>query len=261
MKLPIFQVDAFAEALFQGNPAAVVPLTEWLSDATMQSIALENNLSETAFFVPTQAGFEIRWFTPKSEVDLCGHATLASAHVIFNEAAYPRDTISFGSRSGELTVTKKGDLLELNFPADAIRPIAEPTALTKALGKKPKDCYLGKTDYLMVYETQEDIEQLKPDFGVLAQTGARGIIATAPGNEVDFVSRFFAPGVGIDEDPVTGSAHTTLMPYWTGKLGKTDLSARQISARGGQLQCRLQGDRVLIAGSAKTYLRGEIFLG
>jgi len=260
MKLPVFQVDAFAEELFQGNPAAVVPLTEWLSDETMQAIALENNLSETAFFVPTQAGFEIRWFTPKAEVDLCGHATLATAYVIFNEAAYPRNTISFGSRSGELTVSKKGDLLELNFPVDEIRPIEEPTSLTQALGKKPSACYMGKTDFLMIYETEKDIEQLKPDFGTLAQTGARGIIATAPGNEVDFVSRFFAPGVGIDEDPVTGSAHTTLMPYWTEKLGKTDLSARQISARGGQLQCSLQGDRVLIAGKAKTYLRGEIFL-
>lgn len=260
MKLPIFQVDAFAEELFQGNPAAVVPLKEWLPDITMQHIALENNLSETAFFVPTQAGFEIRWFTPKAEVDLCGHATLAAAHTIFNEAEYPQSEISFGSRSGKLTVMKKGDLLELNFPADDLKKIDHLTELTEAIGKKPVECYLGKTDYLFAYTNQQDIEQIKPDFGALSKTGARGIIVTAPGDEVDFVSRFFAPGVGIDEDPVTGSAHTTLTPYWARKLGKEIFAARQISERGGQLECTIKGDRVLIAGKAKTYLRGEIFI-
>ena len=260
MKLPIFQVDAFAEELFQGNPAAVVPLENWLPDQLMQSIALENNLSETAFFVPTKAGFEIRWFTPKAEVDLCGHATLATAHTIFHEASYPSNKITFGSRSGELTVVKKDELLELNFPADHINEIAEPTDLTHAIGLKPQKCFLGKTDYLFIYEKQEDIEQVNPDFGVLSKTGARGIIITAPGKEVDFVSRFFAPGVGIDEDPVTGSAHTTLTPYWADRLDKNELSAKQISKRGGKLQCILKGNRVLIAGKAKTYLRGEIFV-
>lgn len=260
MKLPIFQVDAFAEDLFKGNPAAVVPLKEWLPTETMQNIALENNLSETAFFVPTTAGFEIRWFTPKAEVDLCGHATLATAHTIFKEANFPKDKISFGSRSGELTVVKKGELLELNFPVDQIQEIEEPLELTNALGKKPQTCYKGKTDYLFVYEKQEDIEQMNPDFGILSKTGSRGIIITAPGKSVDFVSRFFAPGVGIDEDPVTGSAHTTLTPYWAQRLGKQKLSAKQISARGGALQCTLNENRVLIAGHAKTYLRGEIFI-
>ncbi|WP_299580124.1 PhzF family phenazine biosynthesis protein [uncultured Sunxiuqinia sp.] len=260
MKLPIFQVDAFAEKLFQGNPAAVIPLKEWLSDALMQSIALENNLSETAFFVSTKAGFEIRWFTPKAEVDLCGHATLATAHVIFNEASYPQDTLTFSSRSGKLTVTKSANMLQLNFPADTIQPIDEPRELIRALGKAPKACFLGKSDYLFVYDSQHELEQMQPDFGTLKHTGVRGIIVTAPGNTSDFVSRFFAPGLGIDEDPVTGSAHTTLMPYWTDRLQKQELSARQISSRGGLLQCALQGDRVLIAGKARTFLRGEIFI-
>ncbi|MGQ7869311.1 PhzF family phenazine biosynthesis protein [Sunxiuqinia sp. sy24] len=260
MKLPIFQVDAFAEKLFQGNPAAVVPLKEWLADKLMQAIAMENNLSETAFFVPTKAGFNIRWFTPKAEVDLCGHATLATAHIIFNEANYPKSTLSLDSRSGNLTVTKLNDLLQLDFPADTIQPIEEPTELSQAVGKTPSACFLGKTDYLFVYDSQHELEQMQPDFGTLTQTGARGIIVTAPGNDCDFVSRFFAPGLGIDEDPVTGSAHTTLMPYWTDRLQQQELSARQISSRGGQLQCTLQGDRVLIAGKATTYLRGEIFI-
>ena len=258
MKLPIFQVDAFAEELFQGNPAAVIPLKKWLSDKQMQAIAMENNLSETAFFVPTQAGFEIRWFTPMAEVDLCGHATLAAAHIIFNEASYPKGQISFGSRSGQLKVTKRGDLLELDFPTDQVHPIETPKDITDALAKNPTDSFLGKTDYLFIYEDEDEIQNMKPNFSALSKTKARGIIITAPGNEVDFVSRFFAPGVGIDEDPVTGSAHTTLTPYWAQRLGKTQLSARQISARGGKLQCTLQGDRVLIAGKAKTYLRGEI---
>ena len=260
MKLPLFQVDAFAEDLFQGNPAAVIPLGEWLTDDLMQAIALENNLSETAFFVPTKAGFEIRWFTPLVEVDLCGHATLATAHVIFNEANYPKEQISFGSKSGKLTVSKSDDLLQLNFPKDQVQEIDEPTEITSALGKKPSACFQGKTDYLFIYQTEEEIRSMQPNFSILSKTGARGIIISAPGNETDFVSRFFAPGVGIDEDPVTGSAHTTLTPYWAKKLRKTTLSARQISARGGQLKYTLQDDRVLIAGNAKTYLRGEIFV-
>lgn len=260
MKLPIFQVDAFAEGLFKGNPAAVVPLREWLSDDLMQNIALENNLSETAFFVPTKAGFEIRWFTPLAEVDLCGHATLATGHVIFNEANYPKDQIKFGSKSGMLTVDKSGDLLQLNFPKDDIQQIEEPTELTDALGQRPAACFQGKTDFLFIYNSVSEIQKMKPNFSALSKTGARGIIVSAPGTNVDFVSRFFAPGVGINEDPVTGSAHTTLTPYWAQKLDKNKMTAEQISTRGGKLQCTIQDDRVLIAGKAQTYLRGEIFV-
>ena len=260
MKVPIFQVDAFAEALFQGNPAAVIPLEEWLPDKLMQSIAMENNLSETAFFVPTKAGFEIRWFTPKAEVDLCGHATLATAHVIFSEAYYPKEKISFGSRSGLLKVKKDNDLLQLNFPADVVRQVEEPKDVTNAVGLMPAECFQGKTDYLLVYQTEKEIRELLPDFSALAKTTARGIIVTAPGNQCDFVSRFFAPGVGIDEDPVTGSAHTTLTSFWAERIGKKDLSAQQVSARGGKLECTLKDDRVLISGRAKTYLHGEIYI-
>jgi PhzF family phenazine biosynthesis protein len=260
MKLPIFQVDAFAEELFQGNPAAVIPLEEWLPDGLMQSVAMENNLSETAFFVQTKAGFEIRWFTPKAEVDLCGHATLATAHVIFSEAYYPKEKISFGSRSGLLKVKKENDLLQLNFPADVVKQIEAPKDIVNAVGLIPTECFQGKTDYLFVYQTEKEIRELRPDFSALAKTKARGIIVTAPGDGCDFVSRFFAPAVGIDEDPVTGSAHTVLTPYWAEKLGKTNFSAQQVSARGGKLECALKDDRVLIAGRAKTYLHGEIYI-
>ncbi len=260
MKLPLFKVDAFAEKLFKGNPAAVVPLDEWLDDELMQAIAMENNLSETAFFVPSQLGFEIRWFTPKAEVKLCGHATLASAHVIFEEAGYPKDEISFGSKSGILQVKKSGDLLQLNFPADKVTKVDAPNAIIQALGKLPKACYKGRTDYLLLYHSEKEIREMNPNFFSLAKTDARGIIVTAPGDKADFVSRFFAPGVGINEDPVTGSAHTTLTPFWAKKLCKNEFVAHQLSQRGGELICELQDDRVLIAGKAKTYLRGEIFV-
>lgn len=260
MKLPLFQVDAFAEQLFKGNPAAVVPLESWLDDELMQAIAFENNLSETAFFVPSRLGFEIRWFTPKAEVKLCGHATLASAHVIFEEAHYPKDEITFGSKSGLLKVKKAGDLLQLDFPADTINPVDAPNLIIKALGKLPVACYKGKTDYLLLYETEKEIREMNPSFSNLAKTDARGIIVTAPGDQVDFVSRFFAPAVGVNEDPVTGSAHTSLTPFWAKKLCKTEFVAHQLSQRGGELICTLQNDRVLIAGKAKTYLRGEIFV-
>lgn len=260
MKLPLFQVDAFAENLFKGNPAAVVPLDHWLDDEVMQQIAMENNLSETAFFVPTTEGFEIRWFTPKAEVKLCGHATLAAAHVIFEEAGYPKDKIVFSSKSGQLCVQKNEDKLQLNFPADTIRPIDAPNQIFQALGKLPKECFKGKTDYLLVFDTEKQIREISPSFSQLARTKVRGVIVTAPGDQVDFVSRFFAPGVGVDEDPVTGSAHTSLTPYWAKRLGKTNMVARQLSQRGGELTVSLQNERVLIAGKTKTYLRGEIFL-
>ncbi len=260
MQLPIFQIDAFASKTFKGNPAAVVPLNEWLSDETMQNIAMENNLAETAFFVPTQVGFEIRWFTPLTEVDLCGHATLAAAHVIFEEAEFSSNEIRFGSRSGILTVKKDGDKLQLNFPADTFSDVEIPTGIIEAIGEAPVQAYKGKTDYLLIYKNEEVIRQITPNFHLLKNTNARGIIVSAPGNEVDFASRFFAPAVGIDEDPVTGSAHTTLTPFWATKLGKSKLTAQQLSTRGGELEVELLDDRVLISGKAITYLQGEIFI-
>jgi PhzF family phenazine biosynthesis protein len=258
MKLLLFQVDAFASSLFKGNPAAVVPLTEWLPDILMQQIALENNLSETAFFITEEDHFHLRWFTPKAEVNLCGHATLATAHVLFNELNFKGDVLSFNSRSGMLTVRKTEDKLQLDFPADFVQPIAMNTAFTEALGVEATAAFKGRTDYLLLFESEEVIRNLKPNFHLLKQTDARGIMVTAAGREVDFVSRFFAPGVGIDEDPVTGSAHTSLVPFWSARLNKTELTALQLSERGGQLWCTLAGDRVLIAGKAITYLRGEI---
>lgn len=257
-KLRIFQADAFAAELFRGNPAAVVPLDKWLPDELMQKIALENNLSETAFFISEGDHFHIRWFTPKAEVNLCGHATLASAHILFNELGYGKDFIQFQSKSGVLTVRKTDGLLQLNFPADFVRLEPANDALNAALGIQATETYKGRTDYLLLFDSEEQIRNLKPDFQLLYQTDARGIICTAKGNEVDFVSRFFAPKVGVNEDPVTGSAHTSLIPFWAGRLNKSELRALQLSERRGELWCTLSGDRVLIAGKAVTYLRGEI---
>jgi PhzF family phenazine biosynthesis protein len=258
MKLKIFQVDAFTSELFKGNPAAVVPLIEWLPDALMQQVALENNLSETAFFIPENDQFHIRWFTPKTEVKLCGHATLATAHVLFNELNFQKELISFTSQSGMLSVRKVDDKLQLNFPADFVRAEPRNEALNAAFGIQATETFKGRTDYLLLFDSEEQIRNIRPNFHLLYQTNARGIMVTAKGNEVDFVSRFFAPGVGVDEDPVTGSAHTSLVPFWANHLNKTELTALQLSARGGQLWCTLAGDRVLIAGKAVTYLRGEI---
>ncbi len=258
MKLPIYQADAFASALFKGNPAAVVPLTEWLTDETMQQIAAENNLSETAFFIPEGDHFHIRWFTPKAEVNLCGHATLATAHILFNELNYQGDQLEFNSRSGILTVKKEGTKLQLNFPADFAQAVDAVSVFAEAFGVHPLATFKGKTDYLLLFDSEETIRNFQPDISLLLTTDARGIMVTAKGNEVDFVSRFFAPAVGVNEDPVTGSAHTTLIPFWAKRLNKTEMTALQLSARGGQLWCSLSGDRVLIAGKAVTYLRGEI---
>lgn len=258
MKLKLFQVDAFANELFAGNPAAVVPLKEWLPDHTMQQIAMENNLSETAFFVPDGDDFHIRWFTPLAEVILCGHATLASAHVLFTELGFNGQIIRFRSKSGNLTVERKGELLELNFPADFVKEAVLPESVAVGMKIKPLEVYKGKTDYLLVYSSEEVVKNLTPDYSLLKTAEARGIIATAAGETVDFVSRFFAPAVGIDEDPVTGSAHTLLTPFWASKLQKKTMTAMQISKRGGQLTCTLENNRALIAGTAVTYLRGEI---
>ena len=260
MKIPIYQVDAFSDHLFGGNPAGVCPLQEWLPDRTMQNIAMENNLSETAFFVETDDLFHIRWFTPLAEVDLCGHATLASAHVIFEFLKWKSPTIKFSSRSGVLVVKKEMDLLTLNFPSDDIKETVLPVSLLESLKIKPIESFKGKTDFLIVIGSQAEVEQLDPDFGLMKKSGCRGVMVTAQGNEVDFVSRFFAPQVGVDEDPVTGSAHTSLTPYWSKKLGKTELTALQLSKRKGRLWCKYLGDRVEISGKATTYLVGEIWI-
>jgi PhzF family phenazine biosynthesis protein len=257
MNLKIYQVDAFTTRPFHGNPAAVVPLDAWLADEMMQSIALENNLSETAFFVKEGEKFHIRWFTPAVEVDLCGHATLASAYVLFNELRAADSSITFTSKSGELRVERDGERLVLDFPAIVSEKIESADAIVAAIGAAPKEIYKAM-DYMLIFDSEDTIALLRPDFHALYGTDARGVIVTAPGNSVDFVSRFFAPGSGIDEDPVTGSAHCALTPYWAKKLGKIALTARQISQRGGELTCELAGDRVKIGGYATLYLTGEI---
>lgn len=260
MQLPLYQLDAFTNHVFGGNPAAVVPLSSWLADDTMQAIAAENNLAETAFYVPTEEGFHIRWFTPTVEVDLCGHATLATAYVIFNLDNYPLDTIRFDSRSGELKVTKEGEWLVLDFPVDSLhKQLLTPPALLEALGEiTPVDIVKGKTDFLVVLENESLVRNLDIDVIVLSTVPARGVIVTAKGDEVDFVSRFFAPQSGIAEDPVTGSAHTSLTPYWAEKLKKDEFIALQVSPRGGYLKTKLRGERVDIAGQVRLYLRGTI---
>ena len=260
MQLPIYQVDAFTDKLFGGNPAAVVPLKTWLSDEIMQKIAFENNLSETAFFVPNKTGFDIRWFTPTVEVNLCGHATLATSFVIFNVLKYPNENILFGSKSGILQVRKEDKWLELDFPLQETFLSEAPEGLIESIGKKPKEIYQASDDYMLVYDSQKEIEDIKPNFGALKLIKARGIIVTAKAKskEIDFVSRFFGPGSGIDEDPVTGSAHTKLVPYWAKVFNKTELIAEQISSRKGYLKCKLSNDSVLMAGKGKLFLKGKI---
>ncbi len=257
MRLPLYQVDAFTDRLFRGNPAAVVLLEQWLPDEVMQAIAAENNLAETAFVIPREGSSLLRWFTPAVEVDLCGHATLASSHVLFSTRFPSRKKLTFSTTSGDLHVTRAGDLLRLDFPSRPGEPIAVSDAVVAALGARPREAYLAR-DLLTVFAGENEIRDLRPDFDRVAALDAMAVIVTAPGTDVDFVSRFFAPRVGIPEDPVTGSAHCTLVPYWADRLGKTALTARQLSARGGDLLCDLQGDRVGIAGRAVEYLRGEI---
>lgn len=257
MKLPIFQVDAFTDHVFGGNPAAVCPLENWLDDKTMQQLALENNLSETAFFVRIENGFELRWFTPEVEVDLCGHATLATAHVLFEHLDYKESKIHFHTKSGELIISKENDRLVMNFPSDEMVKIEPPAVLFQALGIR-SGLVFKSDDYMIVLDSEEEVQNLDPDFNILSEVNARGIIVTAPGNDVDFVSRFFAPGVGVAEDPVTGSAHTKLAPYWSKRLSKDILEARQISKRVGNLTCRFKGDRTEILGKAITYMTGEV---
>jgi len=259
--MKIYQVDAFAENLFQGNPAAVCPLDAWLPDATMQQLAMENNLSETAFFVQQQDGsFHIRWFTPGVEVALCGHATLASAYVLFHELGYADTVIRFQSKSGELRVTRDEDIITLDFPANNPEPTEAPEGLMEGLRITSGEVYKAAWDYMVVLENQSAIEQLQPDFNTLAKVKARGVITTAKGDATDFVSRCFYPQSGINEDPVTGSAHTITTAYWSEVLNKTSLSARQLSARGGNLLCEIKDGRVRMSGKGKLYMKGEYFL-
>jgi PhzF family phenazine biosynthesis protein len=259
--MKIFQVDAFAEKVFTGNPAAVIPLDEWLDDSVMQSIAMENNLAETAFVIRQGEGFHIRWFTPTVEVDLCGHATLAAAHVLYNHVGFQGDVVQFFShRSGALNVYRRGELLILDFPADRIEEVISTEDMINSFDIAPNEFYQGKTDFMFVYENEEQILNLVPNFRTIASLPVRGVIVTAPGSQVDFVSRFFGPQSGIDEDPVTGSAHTTLIPYWSKRLGKEDLAAIQLSKRKGLLACKNLGERVLISGKARTYMIGDIYI-
>jgi PhzF family phenazine biosynthesis protein len=259
MRIPIYQVDAFADRLFAGNPAAVCPLKEWLPDDVLQAIAAENNLSETAFLLREGDDYALRWFTPAVEIDLCGHATLASGHVVFRFLEPERRSVAFRTRkAGTLTVSRQGELLAMDFPARRAAPCALPAALTAALGAEPVELLAGDRDWLAVFPSAEDVRALHPDFRALEKLG-RTLIVTAPGRDgIDFVSRFFGPTVGIDEDPVTGSAHCTLVPYWAERTGRTRLEARQLSARGGALSCELAGDRVVLAGRAVLYLEGWI---
>ena len=265
MELSIYQVDAFTDRVFGGNPAAIVPLKEWLPDETLQKIALENNLSETAFFVPTQSGFHLRWFTPTVEINLCGHATLATSWVIYNELGYNKPSITFESLSGQLTVTKKNDALTLDFPIWPYEKMEIDLRVSDALGVAPIELYKAP-DWVAVYDDPNIIKDMVPDLQKLSEISeCRGIIVTAPGgekefNDYDFVSRWFGPNEGIDEDPVTGSAHCVLTPYWSKKLGKNTFKARQVSARGGDLTCELKEERVFITGTAKLYMKGTIYV-
>lgn len=260
MKIRQYQIDAFASRPFTGNPAAVCPLEAWLDDALLQAIAEENNLSETAFFVPAGDGFELRWFTPATEIDLCGHATLASAHVLFELLGYGEAQVVFSTRSGQLTVCRDADRLAMDFPALPPRPCTTPPALLAGLGETPVET-LAADDYIAVFDSAETVRALTPDFSCFRRLDRRGVIVTAPGDDVDFVSRFFAPKLGVPEDPVTGSAHCELTPYWAARLGRETLAARQVSRRGGELTCRLQGERVILSGRAVTFMCGEIDLG
>jgi len=259
MRIPIYQIDAFTDRLFGGNPAAVCPLERWLPDAAMQAIAAENNLSETAFFVPAGDGFELRWFTPAKEVDLCGHATLATGHLLLRHLEPDRERVAFATRSGRLEVSRDGERLSMDFPAYPPRPVDAPAGLFEALGHEA-EAVLRSNVLMVVLRGERAVRALAPDLGAMVRAGLDEAIVTARGVDCDFVSRFFAPGLGIPEDPVTGSAHCTLVPYWASRLGKTRLHARQVSRRGGELLCELRGDRVTIAGRAVTYLEGTIEL-
>lgn len=258
-RLPLFQIDAFADQAFTGNPAAVIPLQTWLPDELMQRIAAENNLSETAFFVPEGDGFHLRWFTPAAEIDLCGHATLATAFVILNELEPGRQRVSFQSMSGPLTVTREAELFCLDFPTRPPRPLPCPAGFAEALGAEVKEAWLVR-DLYAVLEDEASVRDLRPNLEALSRVEPTSFVVTAPGTDCDFVSRCFAPREGIPEDPVTGSTHCVLVPYWAQRLGKTRLHARQLSRRGGEIFCELQGPRVKLAGRAVKVIEGSFFL-
>lgn len=257
MRLPLYQVDAFTERRFAGNPAAICPLPKWLPDATLHAIAAENNLAETAYFVAEPDGYRLRWFTPAVEVDLCGHATLAAAYVLMNCLGFGGDQVTFHSRSGPLTVARSGEMFTLDFPSRPGQPQPPDPAITAAFGAAPT-AILAARDTMCVFATAAEVRMLQPDMTALKQLAPWAFIATAPGDDCDFVSRFFAPKQGIDEDPVTGSAHCTLTPYWAARLGKSNLFARQVSPRGGELWCEDRGDRVRISGHGALYMTGFI---
>lgn len=259
-RLKQYQVDAFAARVFEGNPAAVVPLDAWPDDGVLQAIAEENNLSETAFFVPSSSGFHLRWFTPVAEVNLCGHATLATAHVLFEILGYRQPVIAFETRGGELFVERQGSLLVMDFPALLPKPCATLDLLVESLGCQPVET-LAAVNYVCAFESEARVRAIAPDFEKLRRLEPQGVIVTAPGQDRDFVSRYFAPKFGIPEDPVTGSAHCELTPYWAARLGKNRLSARQVSKRGGDVLCELQRDRVKLAGRAVTFMEAEIEIG
>ena len=262
LRLTMYQVDAFANKLFQGNPAAVIPLEKWLSDAQLQNIATENNLSETAFFVPHDDSYQLRWFTPTHEVPLCGHATLAAAYVIFNHLKPSLRAIRFETLNGNLGVRKHKEMLVLDFPSLQLHPCEAPEYLLEGLGVEPKQVFktIEDTNYYGDFDTEKEILMIKPDLGLLEKLHPFGVVVTAPGERSDIVSRYFAPGAGIPEDPVTGSTHCGLIPYWSKLLGKNKLFARQLSKRGGELHCELLGERVSIGGQAIQYLEGTIYI-
>lgn len=259
MIIPQFVVDAFTSTVFQGNPAAVCLLDYWLEDSLLQSIAAENNLSETAFVVPIGSAYQLRWFTPITEIDLCGHATLAAAHVLFEHLGFSGERICFFTKSGELLVGKNALFLEMLFPRSNPSFCSAPIELQRALGGCPVE-YLAAEDFLVIYPNEKAVAEIEPDFALLERIGLRGVIVSAPGESCDFVSRFFAPKLGINEDPVTGSAHCQLAPYWAKRLGKNTLKAVQISKRRGEVGCQVEGEKILLSGRAVTFLRGEIYI-
>jgi len=259
MKLNIYQVDAFAEKVFEGNPAAVCPLEEWVSDDVLQKIAEENNLSETAFFAPENQGFKLRWFTPVAEVDLCGHATLAAAYVLYKYLGYSGPEISFSTRSGHLVVTKVAKGLCMDFPASVPEVVKAPNNLVAGLGREPKEV-LAAFDYIAVFDSEDEIQNLNPDFSKWLDLDLRGVVVTAPGKDVDFVSRCFFPKLRVNEDPVTGSAHCELAPFWGARLGLKNLKAKQLSERTGLVECGLIEDRVILSGNAVSYMQGQIII-
>ena len=257
MELKLYQIDAFANKPFEGNPAAVCPLDEWLPDNLLQAIAMENNLSETAYFVATENSYHLRWFTPLAEIDMCGHATLATAYVLFNILGYDKSEISFETRSGTLTVAHKGEWLEMDFPAQIPVECDIPEQIIKAFGVVPQQC-LRSMDYIVVFDDEETVRSAKPNLMLLSELDLRGVAITSRSRDYDFVTRFFGPKFGINEDPVTGSAFTQLVPFWSNILDKTMLTTKQVSFRGGEAKCTLQGDRVRISGKAAQYMVGTI---